>query len=516
MGRNAMATFTYSALLPADQWIPDFFEPNNEALITARFPTRLGWTNVDGTRVELNGTGMTYSNGDVTGGTITQIVVRNAANVVIMSINQLAADAVDLYYLAFGYDRPGGDREDAHGFDFMSTLSRGNDIINGSNNGDEITGGRNIGNDTINAFGGDDFIHGDAGNDIINGGLGFDTLAYQESFFDPTAFRGVIINMVTRTVVDCWGGSDRFTSIEGVRGSKFADSITGDSLDNELMGLRGADVINGGLGYDTVQYWRDSRFGGDRGIIANLSTGRIIDGFGQTDIVSGIEQVEGTDFNDIFVGSANRDRFLGGRGVDSYNGGLGDDQVNFSWGPAITGAVVNLNLATLQVTNDGFGNAETLVSIEDLDGNELNDRLTGNALDNSLAGDRGNDVLIGGGGNDFIAGDAGADAMAGGTGSDTFFYDRREGNNPFGDFVIDFVSGQDKIEIFSPDFAGMGNVVRFVNGTAAGGTGSWFFFNTVTDQLFWDADGTGAGTAIRIATLIGVVSMTAADIVLDF
>ncbi len=164
--------------------------------------------------------------------------------------------------------------------------------------------------------------------------------------------------------------------------------------------------------------------------------------------------------------------------------------------------------------NDGFGNVETLVSIERIDGNELADNFLGNSLSNDLIGDRGNDILNGKGGDDFIQGDAGQDVLTGGVGNDTFHYDRREGNDPWGDSITDFVSRSDKITIYTPDFAakGMDATLRFVNGTGAGGTGSWFYFDAASKGLFWDADGSGAGTAVLVATLNGVNALVASDI----
>lgn len=58
----------------------------------------------------------------------------------------------------------------------------------------------------------------------------------------------------------------------------------------------------------------------------------------------------------------------------------------------------------------------------------------------------------------------------------------------------------------------MDKSVRFQMGTEAGGAGeSWFFFDTVTDQLFWDADGIGGEAAVLVAVLERVNMLTAAD-----
>ena len=86
------------------------------------------------------------------------------------------------------------------------------------------------------------------------------------------------------------------------------------------------------------------------------------------------------------------------------------------------------------VTNDGFGNTETLVSVEALgSGTRFADTLVGNDSDNLLTGEFG-DLLIGNGGDDhFTIGGAPA-TLAGGDGVDTiilFFGDI------FGIFVAD-------------------------------------------------------------------------------
>ena len=250
-----------------------------------------------------------------------------------------------------------------------------------------------------------------------------------------------------------------------------------------------------------------------RAIAVDLTAGTIKDGWGNTDTVSGIESVIGTGKADSFIGSAGNDQFLGGDGADTYDGKGEKNTVNFSWPPAETGAVVNLALQSGQVLNDGFGNVETLVNIQRIDGNELNDNFQGNGLANELIGDLGNDTLNGKGGNDFLQGDAGQDILTGGGGADEFHYEKREGHDPWGDTITDFTSGSDHISFYVPDFAGQGMdaTLRFANATHAAGPGSSFYFNSANHGLFWDADGTGAGAAVLVATLNNVNALQASD-----
>ncbi|WP_373503564.1 hypothetical protein [Aestuariivirga sp.] len=510
-----MATVTYAAALPDYKWIPDYFGPNDSSLITARTATKITWTNPDGSKVELAGTGLAYDGGEPISGTITTIRVRDSGGTLLYTITGLKQDAQNLYFVAFGYERDDGRRENGDGFNFLSTVLNESDVFNGSNESEEIGGARGGGNDIINAGGGNDYIHGGAGNTTIDGGADWDTVTYDESFYDFAAFRGVAANLNTGAVTDCWGGKDTLSSIEEVIGSKFADRLTGNDLDNALSGLRGNDILIGGdgNGYDEVLYHRDARFGGSRGINADLVAGTIRDGFGNTDTVSGFERVIGTGFNDKFKGDGGNNHFQGQAGKDSYDGGLGEDRVIFRfWENQSQGATVNLALATNQVLNDGFGNVEKLVSIEQLEGTDLADNFTGNAANNFFMGRDGNDILNGGGGSDELQGGRGSDQMTGGAGGDVFSYWGDNGTAAFGDTITDFKTGTDRIAFHVPDFNGMDATVRFNVGASAGGAGSWFFFNANTKGLFWDADGTGAGAAVRVATLTGVTTMVATDI----
>ncbi len=509
-----MATIRLFNALPDYQWWPDYFEPGNGGTAGALSATQYKWTNADGSTVTLRGTGFLADTGLPVAGVVNSITVRDSAGVTLLTFTGLTADLVDIYYDAFGYQPGTLPNSGPEGHRLLSSLMIGNDTIIGSSNSDDIGGSRNTGDDLIQAGGGNDFITGDAGNDTIDGGAGENTLSYVESFWDFTATRGITVDVTAGTVADCWGGLDHFSNISDIEGSTFADTFFGGTNNDNFSGGRGADTFfgGGGNGFDELYYWRDESRGGTRGIVVNLGTGKIKDGWGQTDTVSGIESVVGTDFADSYFGGALDDEFIGGGGLDIYNGKGGSDNVNFSWGPALNGARVNMNLTTGQVLDDGFGNVETLVSIERLDGNELGDNFLGNNAANGMGGDEGDDVMSARGGNDRLQGDAGADTLTGGTGADEFHYSRREGNDPWGDTITDFVSLTDFLSFETGDFAGMDTVVRFRNGSSAGGTGSWFFFQNATDGLFWDADGTGTGAAVRVATLTGLTTISASDI----
>lgn len=466
--------------------------------------------------IRATGTGFTFFEDPVEGGGppvagMVNTITLSVEGVVWMTITGLSVELTDLDHFMFGWTNRGEYRP-GNGFDLFSLFLAGNDTIYGSDFDDDIIGGRNTGNDLIYAGGGSDFIKADAGHDTISGGDGRDTFSFIETFWDGTAHRGANVNLATGRVLDSWGGTDTISGIERVEGSRMADRFTGSDADEQFTGLRGNDTINGGGGDDLVRYDRDARWGGMMGVNVNLATGFATDGWGNTDRLLNIESVLGSGSSDTIVGNSQDNWIIGGDGVDVINGGLGRDTLEFWDDEVFNGAVVNLSLSTQQVQNDGFGNMETLVGIENLFGTFLGDTLTGNGFANDLYGDGGNDSLSGGGGNDTLNGGVGVDTLTGGTGSDVFVFDSWDGGNPFGDRISDFRSGTDTLAFAFDDFAGMDGTLRFRNGTSAGGTGeSWFFFNTATDRLFWDRDGAGGAAAVLVATLVGVDSLTAAD-----
>ncbi|OBY25062.1 calcium-binding protein [Leisingera sp. JC1] len=117
----------------------------------------------------------------------------------------------------------------------------------------------------------------------------------------------------------------------------------------------------------------------------------------------------GTPGNDTYNGNAGDDFFVSSDGADTYNGGNGSfDQVAFTHDPA----GVTVNLMTGQAI-DGWGNTDTLNSIEAVRGSAHSDSFLGNGQRNVFRGLEGNDTIKGGLGRDEIRYDR--DARYGGT-----------------------------------------------------------------------------------------------------
>ena len=505
-------------------WLPDLFqydiEDPNVSIQGTGSPTAVTLatqTSAGAVLITVTGAGFTYFDdgseepawplsGDV------QSITLAVNGATWMTVTGLSVELTDLDHFIFGWFRF-GNYEPGSGFDVFSLMLAGNDTINGSDGHDQIIGGRNTGNDVIYAGAGFDFIKADAGNDTIFGGADEDTYSLVETFFDGTAFRGATVNLATGVATDSWGGTDVLESIEEVVGSRMTDRFIGSANDERFSGLRGNDRIDGGAGFDIVSFDRDMEFGGQLGTVVNLAQGRATDGWGNTDRLTGIEGAIGGFARDSFTGDGADNYFSGGGGQDVFRGGGGRDIVDFYRDNVQAGAVVNLARTSGQVRNDGYGNVETLVSIEDLWGTRLADSFAGNGGANGLFGDAGDDTLVGGGGDDTLEGGIGSDRLTGGAGADSFRFSTRfaEGD-PWGDTITDFTSGTDRLSFVVDDFEGMDGTPRVQNGTSAGTAGeSWFYFDDATDRLFWDADGIGGQDAVLVARLIGVSALSASD-----
>jgi Ca2+-binding RTX toxin-like protein len=480
-------------------------------------------------RIEVTGSGFVFSGDTALEGTMTSVRVLNASGGTVavfgaLGGNAIASDLSQFYANVFGSKTATGDGPDPSGQTAWSHLMAGNDTINGTG-GNDYRGlaGADAGDDVYRMGNGDDFIAGGMGNDTINGGNGFDTFSFGDTTYTQgySALSGIKVNAATGVVLDCWGGKDKVIGIEKFEGSRFNDSFIGSADRDRFAGLRGKDSFDGGLnsfdgsgkatndGKDLVAYGQDYWQGGTRGIVADLETafsggsitGIIRDGFGNLDKVRDIERVQGTRFNDIFVGSRTNNVLAGGEGDDSYDGQGGWDTLDLSaWfadGSGHTAGIqVDLTKATDQVMNDGFGNVETAKNMEAVNGTNRDDSVKGNSADNELWMGEGDDTMTGAGG------------------VDTFVW---ESEQELGDAdrVTDFKAsgaGADKLAFFAPDFSGMTSTVHLVNGTAATTVGQGtFVFNAADDTLYWDADGKGGDAMVAVVELTGVASLSASN-----
>jgi len=230
----------------------------------------------------------------------------------------------------------------------------------------------------------DDVLSGNSGNNILNGGAGTDTVLL------TAATSGVTVNLGLSGYQALGGGmgSDKFVSIENIIGSDYGDTLTGSAGINMFEGGGGNDIINGGGNYDTVSYRHATS-----GVTVNLAltTSQAIGGGQGSDTLTAIENILGSDYNDVLTGSSAHNTFDGGLGDDIINGGSGNDTVTFTG--ATTGIMVDLTLTGSQnVGGGGLGN-DTLINIENVIGTGYSDSIGGKATTMLISAGGSNDFL---------------------------------------------------------------------------------------------------------------------------
>ena len=311
------------------------------------------------------------------------------------------------------------------------------DTMTGDGGANEFRGG--AGQDRLWGGAGDDSLRGGAGADLLDGGEGMDIADYTDS-------DAVQADLLLPGSNSGAAEGDTYRSIEGLRGTAFADDLRGDGADNLLIGGQGNDFLMGRGGADTLigSHGHDILSGGGGGDILNGGRGndRLIGGGG----------------DDRLVGDDGDDTLIGTEGANSLIGGAGADLIY-----------------------DGGGSST-------LSGGAGRDRLIGNAGHDRLFGGDDADILNGGNGNDRLSGEAGADYLLGGGGWDIFIFYEDMGR----DQIEDFVLGEDRL-FLSADLVGsatLGAAVIAAHATIVDGS-------TVLDF--------GGGNAV---TLLGLSDLT--------
>lgn len=144
--------------------------------------------------------------------------------------------------------------------------------------------------------------------------------------------------------------------------------------------------------------------------------------------------------------------------------------------------------------------------------------ITGSAGSDNLWGTPAADSIDGQGGDDWLDGDSGADTLTGGGGRDSFVFHASESAL---DSVTDFVSALDKFVFDNNGFADIGSPGDFAAGDArfAAGPGftsgrdasDRFIYDSSSGNLYFDADGSGAGPSRLVASLQGAPALAATD-----
>jgi Ca2+-binding RTX toxin-like protein len=248
-------------------------------------------------------------------------------------------------------------------------------------------------------------VAGGGGTDDVVVGAGGINLNADE----PAGDADVLVNGLPAIALDGGGGSDVLSVAGGAgTGAPATASVNGGAEGDLLLGGVGGSLFDGGAGTDTIDYAAATS------IQADLGGGLVIHESGQTDQVTGVENLTGSPGADRITGDGGSNGLRGGAGGDMLAGAGGDDTLGGQAGidtADFTGSPnpVTVVLASGSATGNGL---DSLSEIENVIGSPANDRLTGDQNANEISGGDGDDRIDGRGGDDTLDGGAGTDTLA--------------------------------------------------------------------------------------------------------
>ena len=390
----------------------------------------------------------------------------------------------------------------------------GNNTLNGGSAADSISG--LAGNDILNGLAGNDTLNGGDGNDTMDGGLGIDRMVgglgndkyYIDSYSDTIveAAGGGIDTIVS--YFNQYTLPDNVENLIGTNtqtmilvGNNIGNSITGGTYADTLIGGGGNDTLHGGGGNDAyfIETAGDSVVEGANAgydfvnttlpvYVMTANVEQVYDWSGTGAKVTGNtldNHIQTQDGNDTIYGGAGNDQVYGGTANDSVFGGDGNDQLSGGAG---------------NDTYDGGNGNDSFAEGGDTNGDGL-------------------DKMNGGAGNDTMHGGFKNDTLTGGTGHDAFVFSATlESNNI--DTITDFNAVDDVMWLNNEatTFPGLPlgalAATAFKNigpGGSAVDSSDRILYDQSTGQLYFDADGSGAGARIQFAVLSNHAIITAAD-----
>ncbi|TBW40515.1 hypothetical protein E0E54_00185 [Azotobacter chroococcum] len=244
------------------------------------------------------------------------------------------------------------------------------------------------------------------------------------------------------------GAGDRLT------GTPVAEILAGKDGDDRLHGAGGDDLLDGGAGRDRLI----GGSGADAFRISARNDSYRTDSEGFSDRIRDFDP--GEDRLDLSA--------LGFSGLgDGHDGTLAVRVNEAGTRTYLKSFEVDAEGRRFEIALDGdladrLDSGNVLFEPVALEGSEASDSLIGSAAAESLSGGGGNDYLHGGAGDDSLDGGLGRDTLAGGSGADLFRFSSREdsyrtSSEGFSDLILDFKAGEDRIDLSTLGFTGLGD-----------------------------------------------------------
>ena len=367
---------------------------------------------------------------------------------------------------------------------------------------------------TITGNAGNDSLDGAVGRDTMIGGLGNDTYTVDNSGDLVTEASNAGTDTV-RTSLSSFTlganlenlialGTAAFTGT----GNGLANAMSGGVGDDSLDGRAGSDTMAGGLGNDTyavdslTDIVTEAAGGGVDTVtvkLTNFTLGSNLEAL--VGLSSKASTLIGNGLANTITGNVGNDSLDGAAGRDTMAGGMGNDTYTVDAQGELVTEAAGGGTDTVRSTLTNYTLGAEIEKLVALGTGNFNG--TGNSLANSITGNIGNDRINGMDGND---------TMTGGLGDDVFVFNTVLSLTNR-DTITDFNTGNDTIRL---ENTGTGLFNALLTGALAasafkligpGGSAvdadDRILYKQSTGQLFYDADGSGAGTAILFATLTG-------------
>ncbi|MDA9473443.1 hypothetical protein XI03_02715 [Bradyrhizobium sp. CCBAU 65884] len=409
--------------------------------------------------------------------------------------------------------------------------------------------------DHLFGLGGDDWLKGNDGDDIFDGGTGINTALYNGS---PSDYRWSQNADGSWTIADMRptspDGTDTLTHVQFLQfatGEKESlrpapPSITSFSPDSGVVGdglTNSTTVMVSGTAdpFSAVEIYEGSQlliFGclADAGgnwtttipIVlsggAHALTANQIDVAGHASAFSAAFTITVDPVAPVPV--ITREVLSGGghavlSGTSDTNSIISVFDNGALLGSAKTGNDGAWTFTTGRESNNVHTFTTTAVDLAGNVGASSNDAILGTTRADVLTGTSGNDVIIGRGGGDTIIGGPGSDTLMGSGGGDHFRY-----NAPADG--MDYIRGFGSADVFEFSHLAFGDGLarraantgtldpsHFVaNATGPKNAAQEFWYNTTSDVLYYDPDGSGAHSPTAIAVLQNGFSLHYTDILL--
>jgi Ca2+-binding RTX toxin-like protein len=238
-----------------------------------------------------------------------------------------------------------------------------------------------------------------------------------------------------KTTLESWrttaDASARTKAIQ-ITGNKLDNSIIGGSGNDKLYGKAGNDTLSGNTGNDTLTGGKGNDvfiYSAGNDVIADYAAGDKIS------IGAAISKTSIKGSDAVFTVGKNTLTVTKGKDKEiTFINAAGKEQTIIGGALLVTDSTkAKTTLESWRTTAD----ASTRTKAVQITGNKLDNSIIGGSGNDKLYGKAGNDTLSGGKGNDSLWGGAGDDSLYGGAGNDTFVYKAGEGK----DKIFDYASG---------------------------------------------------------------------------